>query len=78
MTSDSFSEKLQRNPEEILEIFWDNFENLSRGASILNSTVEKRFIFRRLMAHQLIRWMINWYVFDQLSLILLIRIKPTS
>ncbi len=69
VTSNYFREKLWRNPKEILEIFWRNFENLSRGASRLNPALEKGLVFCRLITPQLIRSMINRDGIDQLRLI---------
>ncbi len=66
VTSNSFKEELQRNPEEILEIFWGNLENPSRGASKPNPALENRFIFHWLITPQLIKLMINRNGFDQL------------
>ncbi len=45
VTSNSFREKLQRNPKEILDIFWDNLENQSRGESKRHPVMGKKFIF---------------------------------
>ncbi len=67
--SNSFREKLRRNPEEILEIFWGNLEHLFWGASKLNPALEEWFIFCRLITPQLIRLMINRDGFNQLRLI---------
>ncbi len=44
-------------PEEILKIFWEYLENLSRGALKLNPALEERFIFHWLITPQLIRSM---------------------